>query len=346
MAEFMVWLLVYTGMIICGSGRKQAESGLKYLSTESTGALKGIAAGFIVLHHLSKDVVTGGPLRIMQYIGILMVALFYFVSGYGLSYGLTNKENYLRDFLHKRLTAVMVPYWILLTAKVVADALCGKVYPVPKLFLSYIGFEYITNTWFIISIIVIYLAFYVAFRFGEALCLDYHVSIIILAIELSAYIIICMAAGMPSCYTASVVAFPMGIFWHKKEDVILGFILKRYWKFLMFFGSLAVFGFFGRLALSYAGWDNEILHTLLRNMVCFFFVAVSVVILMKLDLGGIGTLLGKISLEIYISHSVLLELLRPVMKDSPGYCSLVIFGSGGAALLTHWLAGKFFSRND
>ena len=86
---------------------KKGEFFENYLSVETTRAIKGICAVLILLSHLCTylaDYFTS--LFLFKFIGAMAVGGFFFVSGYGLQYGIMNKENYLKGFLKKRSTVL------------------------------------------------------------------------------------------------------------------------------------------------------------------------------------------------------------------------------------------------
>ena len=89
-----------------------------YLSPLTTKYEKGISAIMIVMHHLSQNISIHGILVVMQYIGFILVAIFFFISGYGLMYGFNNKHNYLHGFFKRRIVTILVPYWIVNTISI------------------------------------------------------------------------------------------------------------------------------------------------------------------------------------------------------------------------------------
>jgi peptidoglycan/LPS O-acetylase OafA/YrhL len=194
---------------------------------------------------------------------------------------------------------------------------------------------YITNTWFVISILLLYIAFYAAFKERERKGKSFWFGFWILAFEVIVYVIVCLRIKVPSCYTSSVLAFLFGIVWYKKEKSILSWITPRYTMCLFASVFLALFSFGSRLVLAYKGWNDEIFQCVLRNIVCLFFVLAVLIVLRKIAFHGkVVSLLGKISFELYIAHSMVLEVLSPIMKTSVGYSSLVILISLFLALIT------------
>ena len=83
------------------------------LDRTTTNCCKGIAAIIIMLHHISFRL-SNLPVYVkpMWYIAFPIVGFFFFMSGYGLTCGLMKKKDYLRGFLSRRLSNIVVPYVI------------------------------------------------------------------------------------------------------------------------------------------------------------------------------------------------------------------------------------------
>ena len=97
------------------------------MSADTANKWRGIAAVFILIHHISKEVVKDGVLSILNYIAFPMVAVFLFYSGYGLVKGVVTKGNYLKKFWLKRIRKVMIPYYV-----VASVALCMEIVVLKK----------------------------------------------------------------------------------------------------------------------------------------------------------------------------------------------------------------------
>lgn len=72
--------------------------------------IKGLLAVLIVLHHLSIN--TPGTLLFQAFtsIGTMVVAVFFFYSGFGLMESYLKKPNYLRGFFSKRIVKLLIPH--------------------------------------------------------------------------------------------------------------------------------------------------------------------------------------------------------------------------------------------
>lgn len=131
---------------------------------EATLPLRGVLAIGIVIHHISIRVVDAIPGDMwifpqFQFWGAPIVAVFFFLSGYGLMVSLITKgENYLDGFLKKRLLKIVLPL-----------VLCSLVFEATSITLwggEFADFHkdwpFLPNCWFCVTIIIYYLAFYIA----------------------------------------------------------------------------------------------------------------------------------------------------------------------------------------
>lgn len=126
------------------------------LSLQTCNVLKGISILAVFIGHTSK-VFTGLFLyKFYCSIGLFAVSLFFFISGYGLMYAYINKENYRNGFLKKRILPLLICYTI---ACLLQYGLNGDDYLSLKniLLCGYVPFS-----WFILSILCLYLMFYIA----------------------------------------------------------------------------------------------------------------------------------------------------------------------------------------
>lgn len=139
---------------------------LKSFSVETLLPLRGVLAVFIVLHHCVLRTDGAGAdvpwvLSQFSFMGAPVVAVFFFLSGYGLTRSLKNKgEAYLHGFLHKRLSKILIPL-----------VLCSIVYSLVNITILGGQFSnikqdwpFLPNCWFCVTIAVYYLAFYILAR--------------------------------------------------------------------------------------------------------------------------------------------------------------------------------------
>ena len=136
------------------------------LSKSDSQSLKAISAIFIVLHHLSQRV--GINLITLPFIeiGKYSVALFLFLSGYGVMSSYINNKNYLDSFLRKRILTIYIPFIISNIIFIAIYSISGKKFRVLEIIKYTLGINLIDGVmWFIFSIIIFYIIFYIAFKF-------------------------------------------------------------------------------------------------------------------------------------------------------------------------------------
>ena len=103
------------------------KTDVDYLSNKSTKSLKGLLALLIIFHHISQKVTTGENFSNFEYMGRYIVALFFFLSGYGLYFQYSNNVNYMKNFLRKRLVRIFIPFYVFIVIYVIYRATLGEV---------------------------------------------------------------------------------------------------------------------------------------------------------------------------------------------------------------------------
>lgn len=305
-----------------------------YLSISTTRCEKGLAAILIILHHLSQRIIIYSCFQIMNYIGFILVAIFFFISGYGLAYGVEKKTSYLNSFFLKRFLPVYCPYWIVNTVTIAFYLSKGKVFSMQEYLLSYIGYDRITGLWFVTSILIMYSVFWCVNSYVQKEKRDVCLAICIILYCIGAY-----ALGAHSSYMASVSTFFLGVIWPKLDKYYRMWIRKHY--YIKLCGATLIFdiSFIGRLYLSTIGLDGVAVHIFLRNLVSAFFIFFIITLLQKIDFQSrILDILGKVSYELYIVHFVML-LFFSRLEDNLYIC-VVFFGSLLISFFLNWIDQK------
>ena len=83
------------------------------LCLNNTIPLRGILAVEIVLGHTYGVIHDNTLLYFNDRIGVWVVGLFFFLSGYGLGYNFHRKVNYLDKFICKRVGRILVPFFLM-----------------------------------------------------------------------------------------------------------------------------------------------------------------------------------------------------------------------------------------
>lgn len=139
---------------------------LNYLSKRNTDCLKGLLAVSVVLHHFAQ--VADVRLKLLTYMfepfGILSVAAFFFLSGYGLMLSVDKKgDAYIRSFPRTRI----LPYYIvciLLVILSVANCMITKNEVITlRLILQSVTFgpdTIVSKGWYLQVSLLSYIGFY------------------------------------------------------------------------------------------------------------------------------------------------------------------------------------------
>lgn len=162
--SYVVYLLCFLFLLwggrFAGFGDRFHED---FLSKDSTKSLCGIAALFIILHHIAQEWPFYGVTRELYFfndIGFLLVSIFFFTSGYGLTRSADRNPDYMKHFGKQRLLTVLVPFYVsnlLFAANYIA---VGKA-SAPKIIFGVLGLTQLNpNGWFPFVLILFYLVFW------------------------------------------------------------------------------------------------------------------------------------------------------------------------------------------
>ena len=114
--SIVVYLLCF-GLILWGG--KFAGFGTvfheDFMERSATKSLCGLASVFIIFHHIAQE----GPFCSLTHelgffydIGFLLVTIFFFCSGYGLTRNVDTNPGYMKTFPRRRLHTVIIPFYV------------------------------------------------------------------------------------------------------------------------------------------------------------------------------------------------------------------------------------------
>ncbi len=330
-----------------------------FLSLEQSKILQGLAAVGIIFHHLSQYITNygnewRGPITVFSNIGILFTTIFFFCSGFGLMRSLQSKPDYLKTFLRKRIPAVLIPFMISNAIYLVLVGMYfGSVNSVIESLVCLFGFRLVnTNTWFLVEILILYLAFYFTHRFikkpGKAMGAMSIIVVLMITVSLLLGHDTSKDGGlwfMGEWWYNTTIFFLAGLFMAKYYDKVLAFLKKHYkWllpvsivAFLLTFGLEEfvrnTFGYYQEWE-GHPGYGAKVITLLAQVLVCAAWLLMLLLINMKVQVKNILlVLLGKISLEIYIIHDLFKVFLTfEYERDSMALFIWVILLSIGVAI--------------
>ena len=291
------------------------KANVDYLSNKSTKSLKGLLALFIIFHHVSQKITTGANFSNFEYMGRYIVALFFFLSGYGLYFQYSNDATYMENFLRKRLTRIFIPFFVFIVIYVIYRASLGEVVNV-DFFLSFWRdhSNIIYNGWFINSIIVLYVIFYVSFKKKDS-----KIAIFKLVFFTLVYIFWKAYQNHGDWEYVSVMAFFLGVFWMKDRSLIDKFIEKNYFVLLVSFSILMyVFRRYEVIMKNIGITNKYVYYGIVGNLCTMIFVVYFLLLTNKLNFSNkYLDLLGDISFEIYMIHGLVMHYLGKFFVSSP-----------------------------
>lgn len=332
----MVVILLFGGKLC-----KKGEWNEAFMSLEQVKYIQGFLAICIMLHHIAQETCASWQpyelrpgLEFFVELGYFFVAMFLFCSGYGLYKSYITKENYLHGFITKRIIPLIIIFfssgWIFLIARILMhEKINGR-----ELFFYIIGWSMPNQyAWFVIAMPLFYLIFYLSFRFIKT---DYmRISGVIIGIFAYTFLGTCIDHNdywmRGEWWYNCVHLFWVGILFAKYDIKIISSLKKRYiaWVIAAVVGVIFFFFLseFAKGVVSYYGeYNRSLSHTqvVVNRWICLFtqmiasfmFVLVVLLFSLKYRLGNkLLGFMGKITLEFYLIHGLVLELFAREFCD-------------------------------
>jgi len=302
-------MIVIAALILLFAGAKFSKRGEFFennFSAKETRALKGVFAIYVVFHHLCTYLADFFPsFFAFKYLGFLMVGGFFLISGYGLMYGVINKENYLKGFFKKRILSVLIPYYIINLFYIYANCITGtasKKYIVLSLF----GF----NLWYVMAIVILYIGFFLSFRLFDVKKGAVSITVftfLYIAVMLVLYKVYNISS-LGFWWYNSCICFVVGIWYCRFKDKITGFIKNNY-IYVLSASFLGLVGLYAYICLNYNA-DTLLLLTL--EILCsVVFVLFVLTLTLKMQIGNpVLNICGDLSLELYLSHAIFISAFK------------------------------------
>ena len=329
-------LMIYPALItiiLLFGGRisKKGEFNTDSWSISQSKAMQVFAALMIILHHVVQSVtgyggVKKGLITEWNSFGILFTSIFFFFSGFGLYKSYKNKDNYLDGFLKKRLLKVILPF--VFTNIIYILVLSKDVINDPKLlFTSIFGYPLVNiNAWFMIVIIILYIAFYMCFKTSKS---D-NAAILKLTVFTCALVAYSLTLGHSNIkghwftgewwYNTTLI-FIIGFLWAKHEEVLKALLKKIY---AVLFPALIIifyiwYGYTGYILGRYGyyreweghpGYREKFISLVAQMVLCMLYVMIMLLLNIKIEYKNKALgFLGKMTYEIYLIHELFRELL-------------------------------------
>ncbi len=349
-------------------GCKKAPMGTFHddaLSLGNAKALQGFCAMAIVLHHISQRFAydLNRPVPCWGWIlngGVFLTAFFFFFSGYGLLLSYQSKENYLHNFLKKRLTTVLVPFYIAELLFLLISFVADGPFSLAETLLYATGIV-LSNAhlWYIVEICVLYVAFYKIFRRSKST----KRSVLYMLLFVLALICFSVLLGhdfghghwfMGEWWFNTVLCFPLGMLIALYWKPILAFVKKHYVlclaiSILLFIGlhfasayMQATRGYYTETSTS-RGTGDKFLTLLLQAPEVVLCVVTVLLLSLKLRFCNQALrFIGSFALELYVSHNIFVYFLLYLFpRLSPFLYALICYA---LAIPTAYLLHRLCER--
>ena len=354
-------ILLFVITFYCATLSKKGLISDTFLDLDQSKNIQAFACLAIIIHHVTQQIsVYGmrpkGPITLFSYIGYLFTALFFFFSGYGLMTSLNSKPDYLKSFLKKRLPAVLVPFWLInILGVILISFLPGPKFTAGEIVSSILGITLINgNGWYIIEIVILYICFYLLFRFlknrklATALLCIITVFIIVYSFfqgydpkEAKAH----WFSG--EWWYNSTITFAFGVLFAGFKDRFSAFCIKHYRMMLTLFAALSIIfiylSIFAQNKLGYYhepvrhGMRDAAITLVIQSVSALIFTAFILLLNMRLSIGNRAlSFIRNMSLELFLIHGYFVDQIfgSRELGDFVRYAVVIICSIICAALIS------------
>ena len=297
----------------------------------------------IIFHHISPLVKTGEEFSNFSYMGTYIVSIFFFLSAYGLYVQNESRENYLDNFLVKRLSKIIVPFFIISLIYMFYRFVNGQLIDL-NFFINLFkqGSTIIYNGWFVDIIILMYIFFYLSFKFFQ----NKFLSIVFNTIFIICYICLAIKLGYNFWWYNSVLAFAIGLIWAKNQNKIDRFLEKYYFIAIILVTVLLFFSHKYNILLKYIHLENSYSYALAANLDNIIFTIYFIIVfLKKINFSNVYlNLIGRISFELYMIHGLVISMLAKIFVSSRVNDVLFTLFVLIISLILAWIVNKIDKR--
>lgn len=315
-------LLLLTAVLSMRPVRGSQRFHEAYLSRETGKNLRGLFALVVLFHHLAQRVNAGSLFLGFRLMGFVSVAVYFFLSGYGLQISHMNSPQYRKTFLRKRLWKLLLPYALVTFLYWLENLRCGVVYSLVDVFGQILKGDPIAMfSWYIVCIALFYLAYWLLMHLCKE---NYKWMVAGACLWTVGYVALCIHLGFGQWWYNTPHLLVAGMLWAIYEKKILLFLKNHY--------ALCV-------AILVAGLPLAAIGGRVPEMLTALCFALLVVVLSgKLRLqSAIFEFFGEISLELYLLHGLWIGILRAPIGDDSLWAFCVTGCSILSAWLLHWL---------
>lgn len=220
--EILLQLLIYLiFVVIFLGGIKKEDSFSREECYKRLNSMRGILALEIVIGHVVRY--ENSYLMPLGKFMLIGVGFFFFVSGWGLCKSYYEKNEYLANFLQRRVVYLCGVALFTLIITSLIDLICpiDTRYSFQSLQLNDLAYKLFDNiNWYIRELLLLYFVFFIVFKYIK----KYQIAILTMLVVLIACIM--YSNGYERCWYASIIGFPLGFVFYKYFSKIIPFIRK------------------------------------------------------------------------------------------------------------------------
>ena len=327
-------LILFWNVNICNKDEWQSDS----LGLSHSKDLLGFFALMIVVHHMIQQLIqvresNVGIMVVYENIGVCFVGGFFFFSGYGLIRSINSKPNYLDNFFKKRLSKILIPFYVVNTFFVIITynmKMIGK----DELFDCITGIVMPNDhMWYLVEMVLLYTLFYFNFKNAkseEAAFLSMFAQIITI-IVLSVLIGHGEHWFQGEWWYNSTILFFVGMLIARFETKVITFAKNNYKSLLtVVAAAFLVLHILTVNILNTRGYWTEYadltwgestldkfqaLFVQMPMIICFVLLVLLIGLKVKVN-NKVLSFLGTISLDLYITHRLCIWVFEWIKSDA------------------------------
>ncbi len=280
------------------------------IAKEQTQGLKGILCILVVLCHLRSYLAPVDNSAVLSSLfvafGYISVALFFFLSGYGLSAQYYKKPDYMKPFFKNRVLNLYIKYVIIILCYAVLFFAVGLIDYKLLAQSFFFGGTIVVNGWYFQAVILMYIIFGIVYK----LRMNDKLKLILFFIGTGLYILIAKLICDSNHWYQSVLCFPLGFlynFVNVKTDREKGnTALKLIHSLLKIIIGIALMV----VKASFVGIPDWLNTLLIPIAAVLFITGLSECGVLRICNNPVLKFMGGISLEMYAVHGAVITVLR------------------------------------
>lgn len=348
-----VIMIIYPILTIWLLACSTKQNNAKQFTKKDTNNLKGLFALLIFFHHISYKYNAFSNMPVLSLIlndmGSIGVGVFFFISGYGLLIS-NNNPDYAKNLLTRKIPKLYLLHITVNFLYIFTNILRGISYNFITFITTILGIDAVnnfvranSNAWYISSIIIIYFLFAIV----RLLCKKYNMGEKTFFILFSLLSIITFGTFLfvfsnqfekVSLYIRAIYCLFFGMFYYYNFNTINAFMSRFFWYIIAFTTIFIILLIDIQMPLG----ESQILFTIIKEFLLPILVVTFIITInQKIGLSSsILNFLGNISLEIFLLHGLIQDLLFGIISNQFLYTltSLLI------VIILSFLVNKIYLR--